>query len=421
MTLDVGAAPSPRSTGASPDRRPAWRRVAPVAFAHFAVDLAAGAFLATLPATIERLGRGGATFGALVALFSVTALALQPLLGGIADRIGYRPTAAVSGAAGAVALMGAAVAPHIALLTLGTAVGGLAAGAFHPAGATLARRLGSDSPETTVAVFAATGTVGLALGPVAGIALLGSGPGDMVLLALPAVAAAALISLGTTGGEADHTLRGPSVASVVHSLGRLVVLATLVSIAATTISSTVPLLIAQHTGRTTDLAIGIALAAFSLAMAAGGVLGSAAARRVPPTTILGAGLVTGTVTAAVALVTDPTSAAFVALLAVTGLVIGPAVPLLLVAAQDRRPDVPAAASGVVLGLANGLAGLAFLAIAAAHGSLGLEAGVAIALLGLVPAAALASGTIGRRPRSLRTPCSVAACGCVLPAIRMARP
>ena len=50
------------------------------------------------------------------------------------------------------------------------AVGGLASAAFHPAGAVLARRHSPKSPENSVAVFAAAGTVGLALGPIAALA-----------------------------------------------------------------------------------------------------------------------------------------------------------------------------------------------------------------------------------------------------------
>lgn len=100
--------------------------------------------------------------------------------------------------------------------------------------------------------------------------------------------------------------------------------------------------------------------------------------------------------------------------------IGPAVPLLLVAAQDRLPEEQAAASGVVLGLANGLAGLAVMAIAATHGTLGLEIGVLIALLGRVPAAAIARDSIGRLPLPRQTRCSTTACGCALPTVGLAR-
>lgn len=402
--------------------RPAWQRVAPVAMAHLAVDLAAGAFLATLPATIARLGHGGATFGALVALFSVTALGLQPLLGNLADRFGHRTTAAFSAAVSGAALMAAAVAGNIVLLALGLTVGGLAAAAFHPAAATLARNVGTASPEAAVATFAAAGTMGLALGPVVGITLMERTVGSMLLLAVPAALAGAALVVPTPPTDWAPRTRRSGVTHVVRSLQRLMVPATLVSIAATAISSTVPLLIARQAGRsTTDIAIGVSLATFSLAMAAGGVLGSALARHAPPSAILRAGLVTGAVAGALSLLTDPAGSAFVALLGVTGLAIGPAVPLLLVAAQDRLPDDQAAASGVVLGLANGLAGLAFMAVAATHDVLGLDVGLMIALGGLVPAAVVAGDSIGRRRLARHARCTTTTCGCSLPILRLARP
>lgn len=46
----------------------------------------------------------------------------------------------------------------------------------------------------------------------------------MVLLALPATAAAALVATGATGTGAHDTVRGPSITSVINSLGRLAVL-----------------------------------------------------------------------------------------------------------------------------------------------------------------------------------------------------
>lgn len=414
LSTGVGAAMGPRS---------AWMAVAPVVFAHFAVDLTAGAFLATLPATVERLGETSATFGILVALFSITALGLQPVLGHVADRFGLQATAALAGAGSALVLMAAIAAPSLGVLMLGTVVGGLASGAFHPAGAALTRRVATARPAAAVAAFAAAGTLGLAVGPIAGIALVGRNDQrlDTLLLAIPALATAVALARGERLVTIPPTDRLP-VVRVVRTLGRTAVAAILVSVAATAIASTVPLLIAHQPGGTsTDIAIGITLATFSLAMAVGGLVGSALVKHLAPAVVMPAGLAAGTVTGALALLSRPGGTTFLVLLAVTGVAIGPAIPLLLIAAQDRLPQSQATASGVVLGFANGIAGIAFLAIASTHGTLGLSGGALVAIAGLVPAAALVRGGPRRAPHTQAPLCHITSCGCVLPALELATP
>ena len=401
-------------------RRSARRGATPIVAAHFAVDLAAGAFLATLPATVDRLGSGGGTFGLVVALFSVTALGLQPVLGRFADRLGLQVTTAAAGAVSAILLMATIAAPNLGWLVLGTIAGGLASGTFHPAGAALTRVMAAATPEAAIAAFSAAGTFGLAIGPIAGIALLGRDATGMLLLAVPALAVAIALATTSTPSVTTSTTDELGVTQVIRRLGRTAIAATLVSVAATTISSTVPLLIAAQPGGTrTDMAIGVALATFSLALALGGIVGSALVARLPPAVVLPFTLAGATMTGATALVLGPSGATFVALLAVTGIMIGPAVPVLLVAAQDQLPDSAAAASGVVLGLANGIAGVAFLVIATTHGAFGLEAGALVALLGLVPAAILSRTDKGNLPLDIGRLCPVTtSCGCPLPDVRL---
>jgi MFS family permease len=408
---------SPPEVAREPTTDPPGRAtVRLIALSHLAVDLAAGAFLATLPATLERLDAPGAALGFVIAAYSVVALGLQPLLGRIADLVGLRRTSVVSAVAASVVLTAAGASSNLGLLVLGVVVGGLASGAFHPAGAALARVAAPTSPERAVAAFAAAGTVGLALGPVAGIAIVGStgAPFAMAVLAVPAVASALPLmrhdhqDLPTSRRERVPVLR------TLQPLGRIAALATLVSIAATAVASTVPLLIARRPGGTsTDLSIGVALATFSLALALGGIVAGVVVRRTAPTLVVRGGLVAAAAAGVVALLFEPGGAAFTVALGATGFALGPAIPILLVAAQDRLPGSQAAASGVVLGFANGVAGVVFMAIAATHGVLGLEPGAVLALLGLLPAAALTGSGMARSSVARRTiaRCRVTACGC----------
>jgi FSR family fosmidomycin resistance protein-like MFS transporter len=397
---------------------PARATVRLIALSHLAVDLAAGAFLGTLPATLERLDASGAALGFVVALYSVAALGLQPLLGRIADLVGLHRTSIVSAVAASVVLTAAGASSSFGLLLVGVVVGGLASGSFHPAGAALARAASPASPERAVAAFAAAGTVGLALGPIAGIALVGrtGAPLAMPALALPAVVTAvALLRRNHPDTPASQPERVP-VRRTLQPLGRIATVATLVSIAATAVVSTVPLLIARRPGGTsTDLSIGVALATFSLAMALGGMVAGATARRIAPSLVVRSGLLVAAATGVVTMLFEPGGTAFTVTLGATGFALGPAIPILLVAAQDRLPDSQAAASGVVLGLANGIAGVVFMAIAATHGPLGLEPGAALALLGLLRAAGLtATGIAGSSiaRRSIER-CRIAVCGCAV--------
>ena len=145
--------------------------VAAAGATHLAVDLVGGGFAALLPTITERLALSSTGAGVLVALFSVSVLGSQPLMGGLADRFDSRHVTAIAAVVAAAVLAAAAVVTSVAALLIVILVGGLASAAFHPSGAILARRLGPGAPENSVAVFAAAGTVGLALGPIAAVAL----------------------------------------------------------------------------------------------------------------------------------------------------------------------------------------------------------------------------------------------------------
>lgn len=390
-----------------------------LALSHFGVDLVSAGFFALIPATVERLDQSMSMVGVLVALFSITALGSQPLLGAFADRHGHARTASLAAVAGSLLLAAAVVMPTTIALITAVVIGGLAAGAFHPAGAALARTSTTRAPERAVATFAAAGTVGLAFGPIAAISLLAWWGGwSLSLLALPAAFASLRIWRRrdrTTEAVGERVDRG--------QLGRLVrdrttAVATLVALTSTAIVSTIPLWISAQPGRSShDPAIGVALGAFSLASAAGGLAGSSLTGRVAAVRILHLGLIGASAAAASIFLTTPASAPFYAALVLAGLLTGPTMPILLVAAQDMFPDQRAAASGTIVGLSNGVAGVAILGVAVLFDRVGFRAGAALALVALLSAAAiartipaLALSTPGRGDQQAEV---VTSCGCVV--------
>jgi len=273
-----------------------------------------------------------------------------------------------------------------------------------------------------VAVFAAAGTVGLALGPIAALALAsGATQSRALLLAVPALLITPVIwrrSRFTVPNQMLPRISRSSTRSILlhGEIPKLAAAATLVAITGTSIASTLPLWIADQPGRhTTEPAIGWALATFALAAAAGGLVAARLTNRVKSTRLLRFSLLSATVPAsALAFVTPATTASFVALL-LTGFLIGPAIPLLLVTAQNEAPERAATASGMIMGLSHGLAGVAFIGVSVIIGSAGYGAGVLTGAAALVPAAFIVgtrasaiSPTIASTAR-----CVIATCRCIV--------
>ncbi len=398
---------------------------------HLAVDLVSGGFAALLPDISERLSLSSTGAGTLVALFSVSALASQPFMGGLADRFDARHVTGIAAGVAAAVLAAAAVVTNVLVLVVAIIVGGLASAAFHPAGAMLARHQSPASPENAVAIFAAAGTVGLAIGPIAALTLAdGSAPSRGLFLAMPALLIAPVMwrrsRASTPRRRRSRAVRSAKPALLQGEIRKLVVVATLVAITGTSIASTMPRWIADQPGReTTDPAIGWALATFALASAAGGVIAGRLASRVGSGRILRFSLLAAAVPATALAFSAPATAASFAALLFTGALIGPAIPLLLVAAQDEAPERAATASGMIMGLSHGIAGVAFIGVSVIIGTAGYGAGVLTGAAALLPAAFIfstsdraVSPTIANTAR-----CIIATCRCIVdqpdPARRLA--
>lgn len=395
--------------------------VAAAGATHLAVDLVGGGFAALLPTIAELLSLSSTGAGVLVALFSVSALGSQPLMGGLADRFDTRHITAITAVVAAGVLAAAAVVTSLLPLIAVIIVGGLASAAFHPAGAVLARRHSPASPENAVAVFAAAGTVGLALGPVAAIALAGdAAPSRVLLLAVPALVIAPVIWRRSRASGPRRALpreRRPATRVLLRGeVPKLAAAATLVAIASTSIASTVPRWISDQPGRsTTDPAIGWALATFALSAAAGGVVAGRLASHVGAARLLRLSLLVAAIPAtALAFATPATTASFAALL-LTGFLIGPAIPLLLVAAQNEAPDRAATASGVIMGLSHGLAGVAFIGVSVIISTAGFGAGVLTGAAALIPAAFIVRthGSADSPALANTARCIIATCRCII--------
>ena len=157
---------------------------------HLTVDSYAGVIPVLYPLLIDRFQLSLATVGLVSLAYSGMAAVSQPLFGFLADRFGTRLTglalcwtALIFSAIGFVTTF-----PQLVLLALAS---GLGSGAFHPLGALDVRSLLPPWRRSAgMSIYVTAGTVGVAVGPLIGIAVFGAfGIHGTGLLIFPGIAA----------------------------------------------------------------------------------------------------------------------------------------------------------------------------------------------------------------------------------------
>lgn len=361
-----------------------------------------GSMLAALLPTFQlRFGLSEATLALLVATLSFSSSVLQPLFGSLADRLGRRLVGALGivTSSSLLSLMG--VVPDAALLLAVLFLGGLGSAAFHPAGTSLARDAGGRNKALTVSLFSAGGTVGLALGPSIILLLARTvGLGFSPLLMIPGVVlGVAMFFLIPPQPESAATVR-PKLFDLElfrGPVGVLCVSGILRSISYVTFTNAVPLYLVAQGARPDSPVISNTLLAFSLAAGFGGVVAGALGRRLSPQV-----LITGTMLLALPLFyaifwTPAGSPLYYLLVVLAGAAINAGLPLMVVAAQDRAPHAVGAASGMMMGLTWGSAGVLYIFSGWVQELVGLTAAMQLSYLSLVPGAALAFWVLRRNP------------------------
>jgi MFS transporter, FSR family, fosmidomycin resistance protein len=86
---------------------------------------------------------------------------------------------------------------------------------------------------------------------------------------------------------------------------------------------------------------------------------------------------------------EPGSVLFFAAVTAAGALLNASLPIAIIAAQDLMPRSVAMASGMVLGLAHGAAGLVYIGVGALQETIGIGVALAASTVLLAPAAGLA--------------------------------
>jgi MFS transporter, FSR family, fosmidomycin resistance protein len=374
-----------------------------LAASHAAADIPFSAISALLPSIQARFGLTESLLALFVAALSFAASVTQPVFGALADRVGARLVGAGGVVASSALLALVGVAPSVWVLLGLLLTGGLASAAMHPAFTSVSRRHASSRGGLAVSLYSAGGTLGVAIGPVAVLAVMSTvGQAGTPWLMLPGVILGLVTYLLVPSDRPAERYRPPIIdrALLAGPVGALTVAITLAGVPFIAFGAAVPLwLVSEHGIGREDPLIGWTLSAFALAAAAGAVAGGALVTRVRREIAVPGTMLVALPPLLALLVLEPGSAPFFGAVIASGALLNASLPIAIVTAQDLSPRAVAAASGMLMGLAHGVAGLLYVAVGALQEQIGVGPALAATYAVLPPAAGVAYAVLGRAPRA----------------------
>ena len=381
------------------------RNVVVLASVHLIVDGYGNILAPLLPLLIPRLQLSLAAAGALQMCFQLSNSVSQLAFGHLADR--WRPRLLLVGGpvAAVMALPLIGLTNDVTMLAVVLIAGGLGGAAFHPPAAAVVHRFGGARPGTAMSFHITSGTLGQALAPLA-FAPFAEHLGLPMLpfLALPALlvlppllrqvpAVAPLQEHGASGGF--RALR--PYARPLSLLYAIVVLRTLT---ATSFGTFVPVMLTRR-GLSVSEA-GTVASIYLVAIGLGGFFGGPLADRFGARRVIILSLLAAVPFLAVAPLF--TGAAFVAVLAVGGLLLQSTLPVNVTFGQSIAPVSAATVSSLMMGFAWGVGGICVPFVGMLADRIGIAPTLSLAALLPLAAAALALPLPrGKQVHSFRRP------------------
>lgn len=359
---------------------PLPRRMIPLAIGHGCVDVYQGAVAALVPFLVADRHYGYAAASGVVLAASLLSSVAQPVFGALTDR---RPAPwllpAGTAAAGAGIAVSGIAGPYPATLAA-VALSGIGVAAYHPESARVARAAGRGS-HTAMGVFSLGGNVGFAVAPLLVTPVVAAaGLAATPLLALPAALGVLLVLAATRVGRyaGTGTVRSGTVDDR-RAFVRLALVVGVRSIVFVGLASFLAVYVRQRVGGG-SAAGAAALFVLYLGGAAGTVLGGRLAESWGRVAVVRRSyVVAAPAVAGVLLVPGPACFVFVALTS-AALYLPFSVQVTL--GQDYLPSRVGTASGVTLGLAVSVGGVASPLLGALADAYSL--GVALAPLAVLP-------------------------------------
>src|SRR3954449_11962216 len=391
------------------------RGLAFLASGHAVADLCQGAVPALIPFLISERGYSYSAVGALLLFVTVGSSVIQPAFGALSDRLSmsWLMPVGVSLAAVGVGLSG--IAPSFALTALAVGIGGLGVAAFHPEGARYANYSSGVRRGTGMSLFSVGGNAGFALGPILITpAVLAFGlSGTLVVAVLPLLIAIALaVELPKLRGRtaeaarasAARANRGDRSEDDWGAFGMLTAVISVRSAIYFGLQSFAPIWFIHEYGISEATANGF-LAAMLVCGALGTLVGGRLVDRIGRRRVL-VGSIVAQVPLLLAFILAPSELAAGVLLAAIGFVTVMSFSVSVVMGQEYLPSRLGIASGITLGLAIGMGGIAAALLGVLADAAGLETVmwtiVVLPWLGLALARTLpltpAEARMGRPPR-----------------------
>jgi FSR family fosmidomycin resistance protein-like MFS transporter len=343
---------------------------------HFVDDLYPGFLAPLLPVFIDRFGLSLALAGALGTVLALSTSLAQFGFGCLADRAGRRFFVVVGPLMACVFLSVMPLAPSYELLVMFLALGGLGVASFHPSAVSLTASFAAGRKNLAVAVFAAGGAVGTAVGAMFILAIVTSfGVGRSYLAMTPGLILVLLLAIGTPRARPRPSGGVPGRSSILkHSKLLSLVWAVAVMRAGVVMGyeNFIPVIVKEGGGSL--LFGGTAVFVFLMCGSVGGLIGGYLSDRMDPRKILLFSSIAPVPFLIAFLSAGPLYDLIALGLAGASLFAG--VPITIVIAQEAVPERTSTASSLAMGVAWGIGGFG----SAAVGALGDVIGVGDALL-----------------------------------------
>jgi FSR family fosmidomycin resistance protein-like MFS transporter len=344
---------------------------------HLATDLAQGSLPALLPFLRDKYHLSYTMAAALVLAATISSSLIQPAFGVWSDARGALWLLPAGVALAGAGMAGAAVAPSYPLIIVAVLIAGVGVAAYHPEGSKFASYVSGARRASGMSFFSVGGNVGFALGPVyASSLILALGLKGGLLLALPGfLVAAGLIAclryLQEFAPESATSQGAAPARAERRGLELLLVVVGLRSVAHMGLFTFVPLW-EVHKGHGKAYAT-MVLALFLFAGAVGTLLGGPLADRFGRRPVLRWSFVAATPLILVYVVVGG-PVGVLALVLAGAAVIG-TFGVSLVMSQEYMPGRVGMASGLSIGLAIGLGGIAALTLGAVADAVDLRTAV----------------------------------------------
>lgn len=382
----------------SADTRTATRLLA---YSHATVDIYQGTVAALVPFLIIERDYSYSAAAGIVLASSLTSSVVQPLFGALGDRWKIRWLIPVSIFFSGTGIAAIAVSEAFWVTAFFVAVSGVGVAAYHPAGARRARELSGDDP-VLMSWFSLGGTIGFTMAPLVVVGTVGVfGLNASPFLAIPAVTG--LMAYAITNRTKNSIISSKPLVRAQRighndwrSFTRMSVATMCRSIVFVGLGSFIVLFVSQKVG-IDDLGNTVSLFVFYLGGIFGTAIGGSLARRWPRTSIMRWSY-TLAIPVVAGLVFVPGYAVFI-FIVLTSLLLYVPFSLHITLGQDYLPRHIGTSSGITLGLAVSVGGLASLAIGILADTFGLQ--LALVPLVLMPVVAVMMLTGLKDPVSAR--------------------